>query len=309
MPDRIQPESSLHAGRSNREQRRPGDNGGRARPATFDDPSPVGTVPSSNPLFAPIRFELAGTQYWQPGARGRRAPRPLDRSNDEIVRAWPRPGDWAPFSSPTSRRTGPPSPLTSSYWYPDNGPTVLLYLNSARKPFDARTCAGFDCPGPASPQPVSEMNACAPPADATGLAESQQRWKDATSRRAWNAPPWTWKRRKSSMRRLAPGRRRPAWSAGGSALRLHLTRAWRTDWRRPREICARPGRDRPFRGERKDPRLNAWGRSAAARGSDPMASQPWTPPYELYRGQMAASGASGRRARGRQLPPLRDPEG
>jgi len=56
---------------------------------------------------------------------------------------------------------------------------VLLYLNTRQKPFDERTVRKALSMAIDRPRITREaLNGYAPPADATGLAESQKRWKD-----------------------------------------------------------------------------------------------------------------------------------
>src|SRR5262249_44048958 len=70
-------------------------------------------------------------------------------------------------------------PAHRLYWYPDNGPSVLLYLNTQRKPFDDRNVRKALGLALDRQRILKEaLNDYAPPADATGLPESQKRWKD-----------------------------------------------------------------------------------------------------------------------------------
>ena len=104
---------------------------------------------------------------------------PSSAATRRSCRRWPR-ASWTgpPSSCPTSRRAGwPKNPARHQYWYPDLGPTVLLYLNTRRKPFDDRERAQGDQHGPRpAPGHDARPSAATPrPADATGLAESQKK--------------------------------------------------------------------------------------------------------------------------------------
>src|SRR5262249_34645650 len=66
------------------------------------------------------------------------------------------------------------------YWYPDLGPTVLLYLNTQQKPFDDASVRKALSMALDRPRIMKEaLYGYAPAADATGLADSQKKWKDA----------------------------------------------------------------------------------------------------------------------------------
>ena len=79
-------------------------------------------------------------------------------------------------------------PARRAYWYPDFGNTTLLDLNTAKKPFDDKNVRKAISMAIDRQRIVTEaVSGDAPPADATGLAESQKRWKNATAQ----AATWT----------------------------------------------------------------------------------------------------------------------
>ena len=81
-------------------------------------------------------YELGrNPSYWQPGKPGRwdvlRVP--LYRSNAEIVKALRVANhvDWASLFFPDIEKEWVAAdPARHQYWYPDAGPTVLLYLDT-----------------------------------------------------------------------------------------------------------------------------------------------------------------------------------
>jgi len=108
-----------------------------AQPATFDDPSPVATGPFVTVLkFEPTVYELGrNASYWQTGKPGVDVLRvPLYRSNAEIVKALvANQVDWASLFFPDIEKEWVAAdPARHQYWYPDAGPTVLLYLDTHR---------------------------------------------------------------------------------------------------------------------------------------------------------------------------------
>jgi peptide/nickel transport system substrate-binding protein len=156
-----------------------------AQPAAFDDPTPVGTGPFTEvKRFEPTVYELGrNPKYWQAGKPGADLLRvPLYRSNEDVLRAL-RAGelDWASLFLPDVEKAWVAADAAhNQYWYPDLGPTVLLYLNTRQKPFDDASVRKAMSMALDRPRIVKEaINNYVIPADATGLAESQKGWKDA----------------------------------------------------------------------------------------------------------------------------------
>ncbi len=156
-----------------------------AQPAAFDDPTPVGTGPFTEvKRFEPTVYELGrNPRYWQAGKPGVDVLRvPLYRSNEEVLRAL-RAGelDWASLFLPDVEKGWVAGDEAHhQYWYPDLGPTVLLYLNTQQKPFDDRNVRKAVSMALDRARVVKEaINGYVIPADATGLADSQKSWRDA----------------------------------------------------------------------------------------------------------------------------------
>jgi peptide/nickel transport system substrate-binding protein len=168
---------------------------GVANPVTFGDPSPVATGPFTEVLrFEPMSYELGrNPHYWQPGKPAVSSLRvPMYHSNQEIVAALEKGElDWASVFIPNIEKTYvAKNPARHTYWYPDFGTTTLLYLNTQTKPFDDKNVRKAISMAIDRERIVTEaVSRYAPPADATGLAESQRRWKDAGAQAA------TWTRR------------------------------------------------------------------------------------------------------------------
>jgi peptide/nickel transport system substrate-binding protein len=164
-----------------------------ANPATFEDPTPVGTGPFTEVLrFEPMFYELGrNPRYWQPGKPLVSSLRvAMYHSNQEIVQALERDElDWASLFIPNIEKTYVASdPARHSYWYPDFGNTTLLYLNTLKKPFDDKNVRKAISMGIDRQRIMTEaVSGYAPPADATGLPESQKRWKDPAAQ----AAPWS----------------------------------------------------------------------------------------------------------------------
>jgi peptide/nickel transport system substrate-binding protein len=164
-----------------------------ANPASFDDPSPVGTGPFTEVVrFEPTVYELGrNPHYWQQGkplVSGLRIP--MYHSNQEVLQALEKGDlDWASLFVPDIEKTYvAKDPAHHTYWYPDYGNTTLLYLNTQKKPFDDKSVRKAISMAIDRPRIMTEaMSGYTQPADATGLAESQKKWKSPAAQSA----PWT----------------------------------------------------------------------------------------------------------------------
>ena len=188
--------------------------------------------------FEPTVYELAkNPRYWQLGKPAvDRLRVPLYRSNDEILRALNEGElDWASlFVSDIEKRWVARDAARHLYWYPDIGPTVLLTLNTQRKPFDNAEVRKALSLALDRPRILREaLNDYVPPADATGLGESQKAWKDAALAAAgtWTTRDVAQANKLLDAAGLARGADGTRAVPGGAALRydLNLVDGW-SDW-------------------------------------------------------------------------------
>ncbi len=268
-----------------------------AQPASYDDPEPVGTGPFTEVRrFEATVYELGrNPKYWQSGKPAVAVLRvPLHRSNEELMKALAADElDWASLFLPDIEKNWVArDPARHQYWYPDFGPTVLLYLNTRPKPFnepDVRKAISMALDRPRITREA--LNGYALPADATGLAESQKRWKDTTPP---PGPDWT-KRdlaeanrlmdaaglaRGSDGIRVAPG-------PGPMRYEINVVQGW-TDWVAAAGIVSQNLAEIGIAGSVKALDYNHWlealkeGRFDVSLG---FGSRGPTP-YQFYRGQM-----------------------
>jgi len=267
-----------------------------AQPATFDDPSPVGTGPFVEVRrFEPTVYELGRNKsYWQPGKPAVDVLRvPLFRSNDEIVRALGADQvDWASLFFPDIEKDWVArDPAHHQYWYPDTGPTVLLQVNTRTRPFDdASVRKALSMAVDRSRLVHEALNGYPQAADATGLAESQKKWKDpALAQEGWTKHDVTGANRlldAAGLVRDAEGIRAVP---GGGPMRytLLVVQGW-TDWIAGAEILRQDLAEVGVAVTVKPLDYNGWD-DAQRRGHFDMAmgfGSRGPTPYEFYRGQM-----------------------
>jgi peptide/nickel transport system substrate-binding protein len=208
-----------------------------ARPDDFDDPSPVGTGPFVKVVkFEPTVYELARNRsYWQPDKPAFDVLRvALYRSNDDVVRAMlANEVDWASLFFPDIERDWvAKDSARHQYWYADTGPTVLLYANARQDPFDrtaVRKALSMALDRPRISRDA--MKGYAAPADPTGLAESQKKWKQASLvQEVWTRRDVAAANRVLDEAGLARGADGVRATAGGPLRYTLLTVQGWTDW-------------------------------------------------------------------------------
>ena len=290
-----------------------------AQPATFDDPSPVATGPFVTVLkFEPTVYELGrNPTYWQPGKPGVDVLRvPLYRSNAEIVKALvANQVDWASLFFPDIEKEWVAAdPAHHQYWYPDAGPTVLLYLDTHRKPFDDKSVRKALSMALDRPRFTKEaLNGYAPPADATGLADSQKKWKDAAlAQDRVDEAQRRGGQQAARRRRAGPGRgRHPRRGHGADALHLPDRAGLDGLAGGGGDHAPEPGRGGGG-GDGEDARIQCVGRRAQARAfrDEHGLRQPRAHALRvLPRPDGRRARAPDRREGGLELPSLRGPGG
>jgi peptide/nickel transport system substrate-binding protein len=210
-----------------------------AQPAAFDDPSPVATGPFTEVRrFEPGVYELGrNTRYWQAGKPAVGALRVVAyRSNDEIFKALMAGElDWASLFLPNVEKTWVAAdPSHHQYWFPDLGQTVMFYLNTRKKPFDDKNVRKALSLCIDRPRIMTEaMSGYASPADVTGLADSQKKWKDVAVAQAatWTKRDVVEANRLLDGAGLARGADGVRVAPGGDPMRydIHVVEGW-SDW-------------------------------------------------------------------------------
>jgi peptide/nickel transport system substrate-binding protein len=220
---------------------------GVSDPAAFANETPVGTGPFTVvKRFEPAVYELGRNDaYWQPGKPAVAGLRfPALASNEQAIQALAAGElDWAGLFVPNVDATFvAKDPLHNRYWFPPLGNAVVLFVNSTRKPLgEARVRKALSL-AIDRPRIVKEaMQGYTVPLDATGLADVDQRWKDAA---AVKAGTWTVRDLAranalldaAGLSRGPDGRRR---GPGGDALGLtiEVVAGW-SDWEAAAQIIA-----------------------------------------------------------------------
>lgn len=267
------------------------------QPASFDDPEPVGTGPFTQVRrFEATVYDLARNErYWQSGKPAVALLRvPVYRSNEEIVRALAADElDWASLFLPDIEANWvAKDPARHQYWYPDFGPTALLYLNTRQKPFTEREVRKAVSMAIDRPRIMREaLNGYPMPADATGLAESQKRWKDAA---VGPGADWT-KRDLTQANRLMDA---AGLARGGDGIRvvpgsgpmryeINVVQGW-TDWVAAAGIIQQNLGEIGVAGSVKALEYDRW-LDALQQGRFDMSlgfGSRGPTPYQFYRGQM-----------------------
>jgi peptide/nickel transport system substrate-binding protein len=267
------------------------------QPASFDDPDPVGTGPFTQVRrFEPTVYDLGrNPRYWQTGKPAAALLRvPLYHANEEIVRALEADElDWASLFVPDIEKNWvAKDPARHQYWYPDFGPTALLYVNTRHKPFNdpqVRKALSMAIDRPRIMKDA--MSGYAQPADPTGLAESQKRWKDPGVAQAadWTKRDVDQANRIMDAAGLARGSDGIRVAPGSGPLRyeINVVQGW-TDWAAAAGIIAENLREIGVAGSVKALDYNRW-LEALKQGRFEMSlgfGSRGPTPYQFYRGQM-----------------------
>ena len=267
------------------------------KPVSFDDPSPVGTGPFTEVRrFQPTVYELGRNErYWQAGKPAVALLRvPVYHSNEEIVKAFSADElDWASLFLPDIEGTWvAKDPARHQYWYPDFGPTALLYLNTRHKPFQERDVRKAVSMAIDRSRITKEaLSGYAQPVDAAGLAESQKRWKDVTLAQGadWTTRDVAQANRLMDAAGLARGSDgiRIVSGLGPMRYEIHVVQGW-TDWLAAARIMEENLGEIGVAVSVKPLEYNNW-LNALKRGRFDLSlgfGSRGPTPYQFYRGQM-----------------------
>jgi peptide/nickel transport system substrate-binding protein len=153
-------------------------------PAKFTNEKPVATGPFTEvPVFQNQVYEVhRNPNYWQPGKpyiEGFRFPAypGNDQANLATINSE---NDWAANFIPDIEKTFVSKDTANNhYWFPATGATVMLYVNTTKKPFDDVNVRKAISMGINRDQIVKvAMFDYTRPADATGLSDAYPKWKD-----------------------------------------------------------------------------------------------------------------------------------
>jgi len=153
-------------------------------PAKFTNENPVATGPFTEvPVFQNQVYEVhRNPNYWQAGKpyiEGFRFPAypGNDQANLATINGE---NDWAANFVPDIQKTFISKDTTNNhYWFPATGATVMLYVNTTKKPFDDVNVRKAISMGIDRNQIVKvAMFDYTRPADATGLSDAYPKWKD-----------------------------------------------------------------------------------------------------------------------------------
>jgi peptide/nickel transport system substrate-binding protein len=153
-------------------------------PVKFTNETPVATGPFTEvPVFQNQVYEVhKNPSYWQagkPAIQGFRFPAypGNDQANLATVNGE---NDWAANFIPDIQKTYvDKDPENNHYWFPSTGASVMLYVNTTKKPFDDVNVRKAISMAINREQIVKvAMFDYTHPADATGLSDAYPKWKD-----------------------------------------------------------------------------------------------------------------------------------
>lgn len=271
-------------------------------PAAFLNETPVASGPFTVlRSFTPQLYELGRNEsYWQAGkprVRGVRVPAFPD--NEAATRALLEGRvDWAGLFIPEIEATFVAKDRAHHrYWFPPVGNPVLLYLNTTRRPWnDANVRKAVSLAIDRAEIVKAAMHGYAVPLDATGLPETDQKWKDPAAVKAgfWverDVPRANAMLDAAGLKRGPDGVRR---TKEGAPMRypVDVVRGW-SDWVAAVEVVARNLREVGIEAQVQSSEFEAWSQHVAT-GSFEVSigfARRGPTPYHFYRGQMSAQTA------------------
>jgi peptide/nickel transport system substrate-binding protein len=273
-----------------------------AVPASFRNENPVASGPFTVVRsFSPEGYEIGRNEtYWQEGKPRVTALRvPAFGDNDAATRALVEGKlDWAGLFVPDVEATFVAKDRASRrYWFPPVGNPVLLFLNTKRPPFgDANVRKAISMAIDREEIVKAAMHGYASPSDATGLPDTDQKWKDP---KAVRAGFWVVRdvNRANAMLddaglpRSGDGVRR---GRDGAPMRyaIDVVQGW-TDWVAAVAVIARNLREVGVDAHVQSSEYAAWNERVATGSFDISIgfARRGPTPYHFYRGQMSATTA------------------
>ncbi len=263
----------------------------------FANENPVATGPFTVVTrFEPGVYELGRNQaYWQPGKPAIAGLRfPALANNEQATRALLAGElDWAGlFVADVEGVFAARDRAHNRYWFPLVGNPVVLFANTTRKPLgDARVRKALSMAIDRPRIAREAMQGYTVPSDATGLADTDGRWKDAEAVRAgtWttrNVPRANAELDAAGLKRGAGGARQ---GPGGAPLRftIDVVAGW-SDWESAARIIAENFEEVGV-GATVSPSEHAAYLDRARRGKFDLcvgSSLRGPTPYHFYRGLM-----------------------
>jgi peptide/nickel transport system substrate-binding protein len=271
-------------------------------PAKFANENPVATGPFTEvPVFQNQIYEVhRNPNYWQPGLPSIEGFRfPAYPNNDAANLATVNgENEWSSNFLPDIEKTlVSKDPENNHYWFPATGGTVMLYLNTTRKPFDDANVRKAISMGINRPQIVNvAMFDYTHPADATGLSDAYSKW---LSPEAVNAGDWvTLNVEKANQMLDAAGLKKGAdgirVTADGKPMKydINVVTGW-SDWVSACQIMAQNLKDIGIELSVKPYDFSAW--LDRVQKGDFDVSIGWSntgaTPLNYYRGQMSKARA------------------
>jgi peptide/nickel transport system substrate-binding protein len=269
-----------------------------ADPSTFRNENPVASGPfTAVATFAPEVYEIRrnGT-YWQVGKPKVLAVRvPAFPDNEAATRALVEGRlDWAGlFVADVDSAFVAKDRTHNHYWFPPVGNPVLLYLNTTRAPWrDANVRKAVSMAIDRAEIAKTAMHGYARPADATGLPDTDQKWKDPAALRAgdWTVHDVAKANALLDAAGLARGPDGVRRTKDGTPMRyaIDVVKGW-SDWVTAVEVISRGLRDVGIEAAAQSSEYAAWS-DRVSTGSFDLSigfARRGPTPYHFYRGQMS----------------------
>ena len=270
-----------------------------ADPGSFKNENPVASGPFTTvATFTPQMYEIRRNEaYWHAGKPKALAVRVLAFADNEAATRALVEGrlDWAGlFVADVDSAFVARDRAHNHYWFPPVGNPVLLYLNTTRRPWsDASVRKAVSMAIDRAEIVKTAMHGYAVPFDATGLPDTDQKWKDPAAVKAG-----TWITRDvakantlldaAGLTRGEGGIRR---TKDGSPMRyaIDVVKGW-SDWVAAVEVISRNLREVGIEAAAQSSEFAAWNDRVSGGSFDLSIgfARRGPTPYHFYRGQMSA---------------------